>query len=421
MSQVNEPSNRYKHMEIKLGEMIQLNWTTAQGEHSLVSDKGIKMTAETADENFASRLVYQPQESTLFNFTTLDNQHVIKNREWAEVTVIRPYCEGVDENGKTYSVYMDLQTPNENRFPEQPYPALLFIHGGGWNSGSYAELYRFIDVAKAHGYVAISIDYRLNQPNSAGSWPAQIQDAKCAVRWLRENADTYQIDSDRIGVVGHSAGAHLALLLGLTHAATNPQIAEEIDTFKDAGSFSGVDDGVQAVVSIGGVTNLAKAYAYLGSDIMQTAAKSGIKTLAGNRAPTTIDDPDYEILNPRHFINRENSQLPFLFIAGSKDSVAKTSQSCETKNALEHYRSADDKVDVLEYPDATHFDFIAVRKTSDSVNPLDDFAASITSAISGAYVDQTIYDVFQFLDFHLKGNQQAINYSVAPLEHCMED
>jgi acetyl esterase/lipase len=107
---------------------------------------------------------------------------------------------------------LDLAMPAEK--PEKPRPALVIVHGGGWSQGS-----RTVDVFQKmmtdyanKGYVTVNIDYRLT---GEAPFPACIEDVKCAVRWLRAHAAEYQVDPNRIGAYGHSAGAHLALMLAM--------------------------------------------------------------------------------------------------------------------------------------------------------------------------------------------------------------
>lgn len=93
-------------------------------------------------------------------------------------------------------------------------PALVIVHGGGWRAGSKSvDVYQkmMVDYAQ-QGYVTININYRLL---AEAEFPACIEDVKTAVRWLRAHADRYQVDPDRIGAYGHSAGAHLALMLAM--------------------------------------------------------------------------------------------------------------------------------------------------------------------------------------------------------------
>jgi acetyl esterase len=97
-------------------------------------------------------------------------------------------------------------------------PAVVFVHGGGWNSGSRTE-WRFAEQkVAAKGWVAFSIDYRLEPP---AEFPAPIDDTYVAVRWIRAHAKTYGVDPKRIALVGASAGAQLALMVA-TKGADDP-------------------------------------------------------------------------------------------------------------------------------------------------------------------------------------------------------
>jgi len=93
-------------------------------------------------------------------------------------------------------------------------PAIVIVHGGGWSSGSkQSRVYRTMALYYAYqGYVTASVEYRLT---GEAPFPACIEDVKCAVRWLRAHADEFHIDPDHIGAFGHSAGAHLVLMLAM--------------------------------------------------------------------------------------------------------------------------------------------------------------------------------------------------------------
>ena len=107
---------------------------------------------------------------------------------------------------------LDIAIP-EKRI-RSPTPAVMLVHGGGWCAGHKAcgmevSLIRYL----AHqGLVALSINYRLSQ---RAAHPAQIEDTRRALRWLRANSHVYAIDPDAIGAIGPSAGGHLVSLLGL--------------------------------------------------------------------------------------------------------------------------------------------------------------------------------------------------------------
>lgn len=96
-------------------------------------------------------------------------------------------------------------------------PALVVVHGGGWRSGDKrrGQWWRIPSEYARDGYVAISVNYRLT---GEAPWPAQIEDVKAAVRWLRAHSEEYGVDADRFGAYGNSAGAHLVSLLGLVRA-----------------------------------------------------------------------------------------------------------------------------------------------------------------------------------------------------------
>ena len=129
--------------------------------------------------------------------------------ETSSIKVLRDiaYREGDSEAWR-----LDLAMPAEQT--EELRPALVIVHGGGWRGGS-----RTVDVFQKmmteyakKDYVAINIDYRLT---GEAPFPACIEDVKCAVRWLRAHAEEYHVDPNRIGAYGHSAGAHLAMMLAM--------------------------------------------------------------------------------------------------------------------------------------------------------------------------------------------------------------
>src|ERR1043165_6388774 len=92
-------------------------------------------------------------------------------------------------------------------------PGVLCIHGGGFRAGNRDSYNPLLIKLASRGYVAVAASYRLAPKYQ---FPAAIFDVKAAVRWLKANAPTYQIDPDRIGVTGDSAGGHLAQFLGVT-------------------------------------------------------------------------------------------------------------------------------------------------------------------------------------------------------------
>lgn len=98
---------------------------------------------------------------------------------------------------------------------EGPFPGVLVVHGGAWHMGTRAQLSGVAQLLARHGLTAVAISYRLAP---AHKFPAQIEDCKAAVRWMRKQAAELKMDPERIGGFGYSAGAQLVTLLGTTDA-----------------------------------------------------------------------------------------------------------------------------------------------------------------------------------------------------------
>ena len=129
-----------------------------------------------------------------------------------------------------------------------PHPAILAIHGGGFRAGSRTSYIPLCIKAAQRGYVCATASYRLSPRNQ---FPAHVEDAKAAVRFLRAQAARYTIDANNIGATGGSAGGHLVLMLGLT--ANNK-------SFEGTGPNRDFSSAVQCVVNYFGPTDFTKSY-----------------------------------------------------------------------------------------------------------------------------------------------------------------
>ena len=110
----------------------------------------------------------------------------------------------------------DLYLPPTQSGP--PRPGVVIIHGGGWtggDKGAKREINIGTTLANA-GYVGMSINYRLQKKDGPPAWPGNLHDCKVAVRYLRAQAKELNVDPNNIGVIGGSAGGHLAAMVGLT-------------------------------------------------------------------------------------------------------------------------------------------------------------------------------------------------------------
>ncbi|MEM7315774.1 MAG: alpha/beta hydrolase, partial [Planctomycetota bacterium] len=93
---------------------------------------------------------------------------------------------------------------------EDDRPAVLVIHGGAWRGGNRRQLAGYAKSLCKMGFNCFAIDYRLAPDHK---FPAQIEDCQSAVKWIRENAERYNVDPERLGAIGYSAGGHLVSLL----------------------------------------------------------------------------------------------------------------------------------------------------------------------------------------------------------------
>lgn len=201
-------------------------------------------------------------------------------------------------------------------------PCAIWIHGGGWYSGSKRSPSILPLVTK--GYVVVSINYRLTRE---APFPAQIYDCKAAVRWVRANAATYDIDPDRIAVVGFSAGGHLAALIG-----TSGDVAE----LEGTEGTLGVSSQVQAVVDGYGPSDFETMWPIILSN--PSVAEPGglnnvdaVKALFKSKSKKEIISLA-ELASPVNYI--EAGLPPFYIFHGSEDATVPVQQSQELNDLL---------------------------------------------------------------------------------------
>ena len=189
-------------------------------------------------------------------------------------------------------------------------PAVIYVHGGGWFKGSY-KMTPIYNLAR-NGFFAASLEYRLS---GEAKWPAQIQDCKLGVRWLRANAQQYHIDPNHIGVWGDSAGGHLVSCLGTM---------SDIKEFEGDGGYPGVSSNVQAVVDFFGP-----------ADFMDpTGSQKPLgKMVEGLLGSPLVQNPDlWKNASPITYVKAGDP--PFLIAHGDSDSLVSLTQSTLLDAAL---------------------------------------------------------------------------------------
>lgn len=223
---------------------------------------------------------------------------------------------GTVERDVTYGIASGVELKMDVYYPKTaagPVPAVMYVHGGGWTAGDKQDGAgrAAIPYLQDAGFLVVSINYRL-APDF--KFPAQIEDVKSAVRYLRANADKYSLDPERIGAWGGSAGGHLVSLLGVT---------EESDGLEGIGGYEGESSRVQAVVDMFGPSDLTLEF-----------EGGAIGQALGTRVFGTSDRGS-EILkaaSPVTYISADDP--PFLILHGDSDRLVPPSQSQELYDQL---------------------------------------------------------------------------------------
>ncbi len=194
-----------------------------------------------------------------------------------------------------------------------PYPSVVYLHGGGWGQKGRKDYSGELEEAANRGYVAVTVDYRLSIADEKGKvkhkFPDQVQDVKCAIRWLRANAERYRIDPTQIGVVGSSAGGHLALMLATTAGHKD---------FEGDGGNAGYSSAVQVVVHWAGPVDLAKMY----PKTIELVRPFMARFLGGT--PEQVPDV-YRAASPITYVNKD--MVPVLSIHGERDDAVPLEQT----------------------------------------------------------------------------------------------
>ena len=206
-------------------------------------------------------------------------------------------------------IKLDLYRPKDR---EGALPAILCIHGGAWWKGDRKNIAAIAKGLAARGYITAAISYRLSGEEK---FPAQIFDCKAAVRWLRENADRYGIDSTKIGATGSSAGGHLAALL-----ATSAGVSELEN------SDSSISSAIQAAAPMGAQSDLETERIARRSKDPKAAFYP--QFLGG----TQEEVPEvYRLASPLHHL--DESDPPVYFLTGELDDPSTRADAFRDKMA----------------------------------------------------------------------------------------
>lgn len=223
-------------------------------------------------------------------------------------------------------------------------PAVLVVHGGAWRSGNRKQLQSYAKALAERGCVCFAIDYRLAPKNK---FPAQIDDCRAAVKWIRQNAETYNVDPKRLGAIGYSAGGHLVTLLGTTGEAPSKQNGN-------------TDTRIQAVAAGGAPTdfrffpdNGKWAEYWMGGDL-----KTAPENFKAASAAAFVDEAD----SPTFFFNGTADKLvPLLWTKSCHEALKQAGVFTEmhTINGADHMQAARNQEALTKA-----YDFLTQRLTT---------------------------------------------------------
>lgn len=209
---------------------------------------------------------------------------------------------------------LDLFVPEK---ADGPVPLIIWIHGGGWQNGSKDGCPPLRNGYTERGYAVASINYRLS---SHAVFPAQIEDCKAAIRWLRAHAGEYGLDPQRFGVWGSSAGGHLVALVGTSG---------DVKAF-DVGAHLDQSSRVQAVCDYYGPTDFTAFVTTPGYESHATANSPEAKLIGG----AVMENKDKAArANPITYVSQDDSA--FLIVHGDQDPTVPINQSQLLYDALQ--------------------------------------------------------------------------------------
>jgi acetyl esterase/lipase len=229
-------------------------------------------------------------------------------------------------------MHLDLFLPKNGT---GPFPAVVYIHGGGWSAGNRTAFQRQAAYMATKGYAGACIEYRLS---NYAKYPAALYDAKAAVRWVRSNASPWHIDPDRIAAAGGSAGGHLVGLLGTT---------ADLPEYDGGLGITGVSSRISAVAAFNPAVDLVE----FGKGLPGDADNSVVQFLG----VTYKDNPQlWKDASPTYHVTSKS--VPFLFLHGDADTTVPYHQSVDMMQKL---KAAGIRAEIFTAPGAKHAFFNA--------------------------------------------------------------
>jgi acetyl esterase/lipase len=220
-------------------------------------------------------------------------------------------------------------------------PALVGVHGGGWQLGDRKFYRHWGSYLAKNGYSVFAIEYRLMKPD-AKTWPGVVYDCKAAVQFVRANAQEFGLDPDRIGMIGDSAGAHLSALVAL--AGNEPPFSSQYRN----DPYAATSVGVKAVVGFYGVYDMVAQWEH---DQITRPRDSVTEKLLG--CAPMVSRRIYFEASPLSYATVEKNSTRFLLIYGREDDIV--DPATQSEKFLTALKQAGFFARTIVVPGAGHF------------------------------------------------------------------
>lgn len=245
--------------------------------------------------------VEYPRDTTYTVYST----YIKLKKHYPEIKIVYPEADKsvkseenvtyktVQEGNEPRPIFLDIFRPAQ----KGKYPAIVMIHGGGWSSGDKSMEKPMAQQIAKKGYVAVAVEYRMSPE---AKYPAAIYDIKAAIKWLKKNAERYDVDTTRMAIEGESAGGQLAALVGMTNG---------IQAFEDRQDDNGCSATVQAVIDVDGVVDFLSPASL---NLVRKPNSADVRWFGG----TFLEKPEtWKQASPIFYVNKNS--VPVLFITSS--------------------------------------------------------------------------------------------------------
>lgn len=234
-------------------------------------------------------------------------------------------AQNVDmQKGVEYANHDGVSLRGDLYQPKAPgkYPAIIAVHGGGWQGGSPSSYAHWGPWLAERGFVVFAVAYRLSKPDQK-TYPQAVHDVRAAVQFVRGRGEAIKVDGDRIGMMGGSAGGHLTSLVAL--AGDEAPFANAYPNDQ----FANVSASVKAVVPFYGVYDMQRQWNY---DVLNRPHDNITQKFIG--MPPTQNRKIYLEASPMTYAIQSKNRTSFLIVVGTEDDIVERGQSDDFLLAL---------------------------------------------------------------------------------------